>query len=204
MLKTTSTGQTLPHRFLWDIVEEQAKLASEREHGWSKPALVAMVFGFHTVEAYTNFVGASLAPEIWRDERNYFRKEPYRGWDGKLRKVMELVEMPWPEPELIERPLKTILELRELRDLIAHPKPEKLTSETLHVEGTEAPFPVSSLRSKFTPKDKVTRAVSDVELFLNQIHRLAAPKVKVNDIWFGSDALRGPDEYSSGTTTLSQ
>jgi hypothetical protein len=48
-----------------------------------------MVFGFQTVEAYLNFVGERLAPEIWDDERNYFRREPYRGWDGKLRKVMD-------------------------------------------------------------------------------------------------------------------
>ena len=159
-----------------------------------------MVFAFRTVEAYVNFVGERLAPEMWQDERNYFRREPYRGWDGKLRKVMELVGMPWPD--LVERPLKTILELRKLRDLIAHPKPEKLACESVHADGTEAPFPVSTLRSKFTPKDKLVRAVHDVEQFLNQIHSLAAPKV--NDPWFGSEALRGPHQYSSGTTTVSQ
>jgi transcriptional regulator with XRE-family HTH domain len=200
MVKTTSKGETFPHLLLWEIVEEQAKLASERERDWSRPALVAMVFGFHTVEAYLNFVGERLAPEIWQDERNYFRREPYRGWDGKLRKVMELVGMPWAEP--IERPLKTILELRELRDLIAHPKPEKLKSEIIHAEGTEAPPPVSALRSKFTPKTKVITAVHDVEEFLNQVHRLATPKV--DDIWFGSEALRGAQEYILGRTTLNQ
>jgi hypothetical protein len=113
---------------------------------------------------------------------------------------MELVGMPWPE--LVERPLETIVELRELRDLIAHAKPEKLTREIIHADGTEAPLLVSTLRSKFTPKDKLTRAVHDVEQFLNHLHSLAAPKV--NDIWFGSEALRGPHQYSSGTTTLNQ
>lgn len=198
MLKTTSEGQTFPHRFLWGVVEEQAQLANAREREWSRPALVAMVFGFLTVEAYLNFVGERLAPGIWQDERNYFRREPFRGWDGKLRKVMELVEMPWPAT--ITRPLKTILELRELRDRIAHPKPEKLTSEILHEEGTPAPFLDFTLRAKFTPKDKLARAVHDVEEFLNHVHCLAAPKV--NDIRFGSEALRGPDEHSWGSTLL--
>lgn len=198
LLKTTSEGQTFPHRLLWEIAEEQAKLATEREREWSKPALVAMVFGFHTVEAYLNFVGEHLASEVWRDEQNYFRKMPYRGWEGKLRKVMELVGMPWPE--LIERPLKTILELRELRDLTAHSKPEKLSGDIIHAEGTEPPFPESTFRSKFTPKVKFTTAIHDVEEFINHLHRLAAPKV--NDIWFGSEALRGPHEHSAGTTTL--
>jgi hypothetical protein len=76
ILKTTSEGEMLPHRFLWEIVEQQAKLASEREREWLKPALVAMVFGFHTVEAYLNFVGERLDPAIWQNERDFFRKEP--------------------------------------------------------------------------------------------------------------------------------
>jgi hypothetical protein len=76
MLKTTYTGETVPHRLLWEIVEEQARLASELEREWSKPALVAMVFGFHTVEAYLNFVGERLDPETWQNERISFATNP--------------------------------------------------------------------------------------------------------------------------------
>ena len=159
-----------------------------------------MVFASHTIEAYLNFVGERLAPAIWQDERNYFRKEPYRGLDGKLRKVMELVGLSWPEP--VERPFTTILELKDLRDLIAHAKPEKFAGEIVHAEDTPAPFHVSMMRSMFTPKEKLTRAVYDVEQFLNQIHRLAEPQVK--DVWFGKEAVRGPKEYNLNTTSLSQ
>jgi len=200
MLKTTYIGEDFPHRLLWNIIEEQAKLANEREQDWSMPALVAMVFASHTVEAYLNFVGERLAPEIWQDERNYFRNEPYRGWDGKLRTVMDLVELPWTEQD--KRPLKTILELKDLRDLIAHAKPEKFTGEVVYAEDTPAPFHVPILRSMFTPKEKLSRAVHDVEQFVNQIHSLAAPKVK--DIWFGKEALYGPQQYSLGDTHVSQ
>lgn len=198
MLKTEYELNTIPHRFMWQIVEEQATLASEPKEGWSKPALVAMVFAFHTVEAYLNFAGERLAPEIWQDEQKYFSKEPYRGWKGKLRKVMELVELHL-RPE--ERPLKTIYELKELRDMIAHGKPKKLADEIVHPEGSEAPPAVSIFRSMFTPKDKLTTALCDVNQFLNQIHTRAAPKVK-NDPWFGDDALCGPEANSFGSTTL--
>ncbi len=198
MLKTTFEGEELIHRHLWDIVEGEAKLASEREREWFSPSLVAMVFASHTVEAYLNFVGERLAPEIWKDERNYFRQEPYRGWDGKLRKVTELVGLPWSSED---RPLKTILELKDLRDLIAHGKPEKLEDEIVHAQGTESPFPVSTLCSLVTPKEKLTIILPDVEQFLNQIHTLAAPKVK-DDPWFGKEALRGPLTYSARSTTL--
>ncbi len=197
MLKTTYEGKELIHRHLWEIVEAEAKLANEQEQGWRNPTLVAMVFAFHTVEAYLNYVGEQLAPEIWQDERNFFRKEPYRGWDGKLRKVMELVALPWPEP--VARPLKTILELKQLRDLIAHGKSEALTGEVVHASGTLSPFPSSTLVSMITPRDKLTPVLPDVEQFLDQIHNLAAAKTK--DIWFGKSALRGPQSYSGRSTS---
>ncbi len=68
--------------------------------------MVARVFAYHTVEAYLNYVGERIAPEIWADERNYFKNEPYRGALGKLRQVMDLVGMPWT-PDA--RPLRTWL-----------------------------------------------------------------------------------------------
>lgn len=197
MLKTTYEGEELIHRHLWDIVEAEANLALERETGWFNPSLVAMVFAFHTVEAYLNFVGERLAPQIWQDERSYFRKEPYRGWEGKLRKVLELVGLHW-SPE--ERPLKTVLGLRDLRDTIAHGKSEKLKGEILHSQNTESPFPISRLTSLIIPKEKLTRILPDVEQFLNQIHTRAVQSVK-DDLWFGTEALRGPRTYSARSTS---
>jgi hypothetical protein len=49
MLRTTSEGEELIHRFLWEIVEQQAEQAKGRERGWFNSNLVAMVFAFHTV-----------------------------------------------------------------------------------------------------------------------------------------------------------
>jgi hypothetical protein len=197
MPKTHLESEYIPHQLMWSIVGEQSKIANEREReGWSKPALVAMMFAFHTLEAYMNFVGERLAPDIWKDERNSFRNEPYRGWDGKLRKVMDLVGLPMMPGS---RPLKTILELKELRDLIAHGKPEKSTGDVLHHRDAEAPYPTFTLHSMFTPKEKMTTAVHDVEQFIEQIHSLAAPKV--NDVWFGEKALQGPLWYSTRATT---
>lgn len=197
MLKTTFEGAEIIHRHLWEIVEAEAKLASARDKDWFNPSLVAMVFASHTVEAYLNFIGERIAPDIWKDERNYFRKQPYRGWEGKLRKVLELVGMAC-SPDI--PPLKTVLGLKELRDLIAHGKPEKLAGEIIHPQGTDSPFPVSTLRGLITPKAKLATVMADIEKFLNEIHTLAAPKV--NDPWFGTEALRGPSTYSAGTTTL--
>lgn len=200
MLKTTVAGESLLHRQLWRVVELQAGLSAERKVGSFYTDLVTMVFAFHTIEAYLNFVGERLAPEIWQDERNFFRKEPYRGFNGKLRKVLELVGLPWLEPAL--RPLKTILELKELRDLIAHAKPEnfseKFKEPIRHPDDMEPPFVVPALNQLVTEQTRAV-AISDVEQFIDQVHRLAAPKV--NDLWFGSQALRGPLQYTIRQTT---
>jgi hypothetical protein len=200
MLKTTYEGETFPHRLLWEIVTEQAAMAAEREREWSKPALVAMVFAFHTVEAYLNFAGERLDPKLWQNEQEFFRKEPYRGWNGKLRKIMELVNLTWPEQA--ERPLKTILELKDLRDSIAHAKPEKLSGEISHADDTDPPIVLSSLHRMFAPKEKMINAVYDVERFVREIHSLAAPKV--DDVFFGVDPLQGLKQYSLQSTSISK
>ncbi len=108
------------------------------------------MFAYHTVEAYLNYVGERIAPAIWKDERNFIRNEPYRGGSGKLRKIPDDVGLPWT-PE--DRPLKTVLELKEIRDIIAHGKAEKLQGELLHPPGTEAPYMVSTLRQRIPPKE---------------------------------------------------
>lgn len=199
MLKTTYQGEEILHRLLWHIVKEESERAAALERGWFHPSAVAMVFAFHTIEAYLNYVGERLAPDIWKDERNYFRKQPYRGWEGKLRKVLELTGLPWNPGH---RPLSTVLQLRELRDLIAHGKPEKLSAEVLHPTGTDAPFISSTLRQMIAPKEKLTTVLPDVDQFLCEIHTLAEPKLKVRDIWFGSHPLRGTSEYTSFSTSI--
>jgi hypothetical protein len=198
-LKTTFKGEEILHRLLWQIVEEEAERASQDERNWFRPTLVAMVFASHTVEAYLNAVGERLASDIWKDERNYFKKVPYRGWEGKLRKVTELVGLSWTPAD---RPLKTVLELKDLRDLIAHGKPEKLVGEVVHSETTDAFPPLSTIRQMVTLKEKLENVLSDVPQLLTEIHSLARPKLKAPDIWFGTHPLRGPSEYSVHSTTL--
>lgn len=196
-LITTYDGKELLHRRLWQIVEEQAQIAQERERGWSRNTLVALVFAFHTIEAYLNYVGEKLAPEIWEDERNFFHKEPYRGWEGKFRKVLELVDLPW-KPN--DPPLRPILELKKLRDLIAHGRSERMQGQIIHDVHAEMPFPTPTIQSGVIPKDKLS-VLPEVENFLDQVQRLAKPKIG-EDIWFCDKALRGPAQYSASHSEL--
>ncbi len=178
-------------------METQGEIVKERQgRGQFYNHLVAMVFALHTVEAYLNFVGELLAPAIWKNERKFFSKGPYRGFGGKLRKVMELISLPVAEDV---RPLKTVLELKELRDLIAHPKTEQV-SGSIRTPGNDVPL----APAEFTLYKKVTAeacavAIKDVEEFLESIHAAARPKV--DDIWFGPSALHGPPYYVGASST---
>jgi len=201
MLDTTYDGRSFLHRVLWRVVQMQGEIAKERQgRGAFYNYLVSMVFALHTVEAYLNFIGELLAPAIWKDERNYFRKEPYRGFEGKLRKVLELVSIPWA---VADRPLKTVLELKELRDLIAHPKTEQLGGSD-QTPGNEIPDLrlVPTTLSKMVTAEACAVSIRDVEGFLDNIHTAARPQV--DDPWFGPRALRGPDFHVGGSSTFTK
>lgn len=196
MLEMEHDSEDLPHRLMWAIVEEQRTVAEERERDWSNAALVAMVFSFHAMEAYLNYVGLRLAPEIWENEREHFRKT---GFKGKLREVMNRAGLGWASGK---RPLQTVLELEKLRNAVAHGRPEKRTGKILYAEDSEPPYPVFTLRSMFTPKQKMSKAVHDVEQLANEIQKATRLKLKVKDVWFRDEAFRGPISHSTRTTTL--
>lgn len=195
--RTTIEGERFLHLDLWCVVRRQL------EHGLAQPKgsfyddLVAMVFALHTLEAYLNFAGERLAPDIWKDERNFFRNEPYRGFDGKLRKVLELVEM--SEPSRNVRPYSTVWLLKDIRDLIAHAKPLKFGSVVDHSVDEEQQFTRSPL-AELVSRANAERARDDIESFVEMIHAAARPKV--SDVWFGPVALGGPLQYSSSHTTI--
>lgn len=100
------------------------------------------------------------------------------------------------------RPVQTVLGLEKLRNAIAHGKPEKRTAAVTHPEDTLPPYPAFILRSLFTPKSKMLKAVHDVEELANAIQNAAKPKLQAADVWFGKEAFQGPPSYSSRRTTL--
>lgn len=200
MLKTVFEGEQTTHLMLWGVAKEQASEALKRTEGYFSPSVIARVFAYHTVEAYLNYVGEKIAPDIWKDEQKYFQKQPYpyRGALGKLRWLMNEVGLVWTPND---RPLKTILELKEIRDLIAHGKVEKLDGVVVHPTDTNAPPPVSKLRELIAAKGTLALVLPDVEEFLDAIQIHAKPLLKKRDVWFGDKALQGTPMHRRFITT---
>jgi len=196
-VRTEIEGERFIHKELWRVVERQLEHSKRIPTGAFYDNLVAMVFAFHAFEAHLNYVGGLLAPDIWKDERNYFRNQPYRGFNGKVRRVLELVDV--PEPDRSARPYSTVWLLKELRDLMAHGKVEKFSAVIEHVAGTEENRMPSNLDPLITA-DNAQRAHDDILAVSQTIHDAAHPKIE--DVWFGRHAYKGAIQHGQGSTRL--
>jgi hypothetical protein len=105
------------------------------------------LFACLTVEAFVNYAGGILAPACWKDEKKFFRKDPYRGFRGKIKKLLESVEN---SSGMDNPPVSTVLDLIELRNRMAHGKPDVVEGEVTHNPGEDW------VSSRFKPSLEVT------------------------------------------------
>ena len=117
---TRGKGETYTHRLIWLTAKHQIRLADSIEEGSKYCYLCAMVMLYFTFESYLNFLGEIIAPKIWKDERRYFSTKEYPGTEGKLIKLIELLDLQMFERG--KRPYQSINILLTLRNRIAHGK----------------------------------------------------------------------------------
>lgn len=73
--------------------------------------------GFLAFEAFVNFCGFVLLPELWKKEKKHFKG---KGIEGKLEElVKKLPTFSWQKGQ---RPYQTIKRLEDFRDIVAHGK----------------------------------------------------------------------------------
>jgi hypothetical protein len=193
-LTTTYEGIWYTHRLLWQIAEKQAALARGRDREWVNYSLVAVTFAFHALEAYINLAGEHLDPVLWADERNNFR-----GWTPKLRKVLELTNIPW---EPATRPIRTVLELKELRDALARGRAER-SAGTVDHNGDPykaAPLPNLSIRALVLPKERFDVVLGDVRALIDKTHSEVA--ARASDEFSKMGPLDGTTFWMTRQTTL--
>ena len=61
---TSVEGERFIHKELWRVVIRQLEHAKANPSGAFYDDLVAMTFAFHALEAYLNYVGEKLAPDM--------------------------------------------------------------------------------------------------------------------------------------------
>lgn len=199
-LETTFDGESYVHKTLWTVMLRQMSSAEAQGVGSAYELLAGMVFAFHAFEAYLNYLGFKLAPEIWEKEREFFNEESYKGFYGKVRKVFELCGM--EEPSRGKRPYSTIRSLKVLRDTIAHGKVEKIKRTVVHRVDERVPTLSWDLALQVSSK-LAARAVADVDQVAKILHEAAKSRLPTEDVWYGDLPFGGVHSYAKHKTTAS-
>ena len=155
---------------------------------------------YFTFEAYLNFVGSSVEPTAWKDERDFFSKGQYRGTQGKLKLLCEKYQI---KVDRDKRPYLTVREAGWLRDYLAHGKPEFYALEVDVEEGKDPDMFAGLKIYDLVTREKAGRTLQDTEKFIEYLHKeLAAKRKRPNpyDVTFVGRALNFPLASASGST----
>lgn len=104
------------HEYLWrssTFLLEKAKAEKETFH----LLLPSLLMGFLAFEAFVNFCGVVLRPELWKEEKKNFK---WKGIEGKLEAIAE--KAPTFSWQKGQGPYQKIKRLEAFRDIVAHAK----------------------------------------------------------------------------------
>jgi len=189
-------GEGFTHQYLWNCAETLLSQPETKSPADGYFATAGMLMVYFAYEAYLNLVGPKIDGEAWRDERVFFSKHPYRGTDGKLKRICQKIGV---EVERSKRPYQTIRELRKLRDFLAHGKPEAYSYD-VDVEKGQEPDMFDGLNIyKMVTHENADRAFNDTGEFIDYLHTRIGEKCP-DDILFKGKALEFPLAWASGAT----
>ena len=157
-------GQAFTHQYLWNSAS--FLLSHPESKSRMEFRMAAMVMAYFSYEAYLNLIGARIDPAAWKDERKFFSRQPYRGTEGKLKRICEQIGI---EIERDKRPYLTIRGLKTLRNFLAHGKHELYAYEA-EVQMNQTPdiFHVSIY--KMVTAKKTNDALKDTAEFLESLY----------------------------------
>lgn len=105
------------HEYLWrsaSILLEKAEAEEEASYHFLLPSLLMSFMAF---EAFVNFCGFVLLPELWKEEEKHFRG---KGIEGKLKVIVD--KLPGFSWQKGQPPYQRIKNLETFRDIVAHGK----------------------------------------------------------------------------------
>lgn len=158
------------HRIIWAAAEKNLQLANSSNKDAKFFALGSMFLCFAAFEGYLNWLGARIAPDVWKNEREFFSHRPFQGTLGKYRFLVKILCLPDPTPGC--GPFQTAKRLLELRDMVAHPKPEARECPVKFKDGYFPPFYQGRLEEFVSVKD-ANRAREHLKELADTLHTKA-------------------------------
>ena len=189
------TTEDYLHRDVWQVVNRQLEYAKANPTGALYDDLVAMVFCYHALEGYLNFVGEKIAADLWKDEKKEFSDT---GIAGKLTAICNVCEIDVFDGS--RRPYSTVIALKKLRDSMAHPKTQKTDHRKEFIEGKTLPLFRPSYLAQLVSHQKAIRARDDVKSVAARIHSAALSRFPYVQI--GDDPFEGMISMNTATTRL--
>jgi len=118
MPKSSSVKEEIyTHEYLWrsaSMLLEKAESVDKMSYYFLLPSLLVSFMAF---EAFINFCGFVLLPELWKEEKKNFRG---KGIEGKLKVIVDkLSSFSWRKDEPLYQRIKN---LETFRDTVAHGK----------------------------------------------------------------------------------
>ena len=138
------------HRILWMVAERNLQTATSSQKEATFHALGAMLLHFFAFEGYLNWLGNRIAPEVWKEEKEFFSRPPYRGSLGKYRFLAKVVRL--PVPDVSHGPFQTAKDLLKLRDMAVHPKADAGNRLVKFADGNFPPHYGGRLAEKVSPR----------------------------------------------------
>ncbi len=165
------------HRNIW---RTSAYLLDLSKSGIERPDylwLSCLVMSFFAFEAYLNFLGQTIDPQTWKDERNFFKRNPYRGTLGKFQFLTEKCDL--APLDKTQRPYLTLLNLRNTRDFFAHGKFEVIQGNVAAEQGMVPDF-LPNFFDKHVNESAAQGALEDLEDLIRKLHSAARLKYEDN------------------------
>jgi len=167
----------------WQVVKRHIQYAEAMPQNASSEDLVAMIFAFHTMEGYLNYVGQKIAPELWKNERVIFKP----GLSGKLNAVYERCGIGRPNPG--RRPYSTLSELKNLWDRVTHRQTSRSQGPIESLIHKASPSFANSRLATVVSHRMAVKARDDVKRIVDEINSAAIGVFP--EAHLGTDVLEG-------------
>ena len=115
--QSTIEEEIYTHEYLWRSASRLLDHAEAHAEGSFYFLLPSLLMSFMAFEAFVNFCGYALLPNLWSEEKKNFKG---KGIEGKLEKIVaELPNFTWRKGE---SPYQRIRNLEDFRDIVSHGK----------------------------------------------------------------------------------
>jgi hypothetical protein len=169
MTRHEIAGECYTHQHLWNCAKALLTQTETRTPQDGYFMMAGMLTAYFTFEAYLNLVGPRVDQEAWKNERVFFTNEPYRGTEGKLKRICEKLEI---KLEPGKRPYQTIKQRKKLRDFLAHGNVQTYGYSLPMKEGEQPDlFRDLDIYNMVTRK-KADQALKDTAEFIQFLHNM--------------------------------